>query len=164
MQAIFRLILVLALGFGLASCGGKHRGYTGPKVTEVRVYKGARTMALLHDDKVLKSYPIGLGFAPVGHKQFEGDGKTPEGSYAINFKNPNSQYHLSLMISYPNQMDYAFAESQGRKPGGEIFIHGGPKGKVDRKDWTAGCIAVTDEQIERIYEMVEPGTPINIYP
>ena len=165
-----KLILVLAATLGLAACGdstapSKFKKYNGPEVTSVQVHKSDRKMYLLHDDKVLETYDIGLGFAPEGHKEFEGDGKTPEGAYYISHRNPNSQYHLSLGITYPNPNDRAYASSQGKSPGGDIFIHGGPpKGKlVTKQDWTAGCIAVTDEQVERVYSMVNPGTPIYIY-
>lgn len=103
----FKIIVVLLVLVGLAGCRGvqKFKRYNGPEVTSVQVHKGERKMYLLHNDKVLKSYDIGLGFAPVGHKQFEGDGKTPEGTYYISHKNPNSEYHLSLRVSYPNEAD-----------------------------------------------------------
>ncbi len=160
-----RVVLVLFLVLGLAACSGsKFRKYNGPEVTSIQVLKGERKMHLLHGDRVLRSFDIALGFAPVGHKQFEGDGKTPEGTYYINYKNPNSEFHLSLMVSYPNAEDRAFAASQGKPPGGDIFIHGGPNKKVYQRDWTAGCIAVTDRQMEIIYSMVETGTPIHILP
>jgi murein L,D-transpeptidase YafK len=113
---------------------------------------------------VLKSYDISLGFAPEGHKQFEGDGKTPEGTYYITHRNPKSAFHLSLGVSYPNEADVAFAEAAGKSPGGDIFIHGGPRKKVSSRDWTAGCVAVTDRQMEVIYSMVKPGTVIHILP
>jgi len=163
-MTIFRIFLALALVFGLSACGSKFRSYHGPAVTSVQVHKAERKMYLLHDDKVLKSYDIALGFQPAGHKQFEGDGKTPEGTYFLSHKNPESKYHLSVGISYPNEADVAFAEQAGRSPGGDIFIHGGPDGKPNRRDWTAGCIAVSDRQIEVIYSMLRPGTPIHILP
>lgn len=163
-----RLILILILALGLAACGrkepSKFRDYKGPEVTQVQVHKGARKMYLLHQDRVLKEYDMALGFAPVGHKQFEGDGKTPEGAYYINYKNPNSEYHLSLMVSYPNPTDRAYASSMGKSPGGEIFVHGGPKKKVYQRDWTAGCVALTDKEVEEVYAMVKVGTPIFILP
>jgi murein L,D-transpeptidase YafK len=121
-------------------------------------------MYLFHNEKVLKAYDIGLGFAPVGHKQFEGDGKTPEGQYFISHKNPDSNYHLSLRISYPNEADIAFAEAEGKSPGGDIFIHGGPNTRVSKRDWTFGCVALTDKEIEIVYSMVKPGTPVFILP
>ncbi|VDC23553.1 L,D-transpeptidase family protein [Pseudogemmobacter humi] len=162
----FRLLLILVIALGLAACGPKSKflKYRGPEVTSVQIHKAERRMYLLHDQKVLKSYDVALGFAPVGHKQFEGDGKTPEGTYYMTFKNPNSSYHLSLYINYPNVVDKEFAESQGKKPGGEIFIHGGPKRKVYQRDWTEGCVAVTDKEIEVIYSMVNIGTPVHILP
>lgn len=163
---VIKLISAFLLVLGLAACGDpKFRSYNGPAVTKVVVDKTARKMQLFNNDKVLKTYNVGLGFAPVGHKQFEGDGKTPEGLYYIDRRNPNSRYHLSIGISYPNQADIAYAKSQGKEPGGEIFIHGrsGYRGK-NIGDWTFGCIAVTDREIEDVYAMVRDGTPIMILP
>ena len=155
---------ILVAVIGLSGCGSKFKRYNGPEVTQVQVHKADRKMYLFHNDKVLKAYDIGLGFAPVGHKQFEGDGKTPEGQYFISHKNPDSQYHLSLGISYPNEADIAFAESQDKSPGGDIFIHGGPNTRVTKRDWTWGCISITDREMEKVYSMVKPGTPIFILP
>lgn len=164
-MAFFRILLLIVIGFAVTACGdSKFKTYNGPEVTQVQVHKADRKMYLLHNDKVLKSYKVALGFAPEGHKQFEGDGKTPEGAYTITHRNPNSEFHLSLGISYPNDQDRAFAAAQGKPPGGDIFIHGGPNKKVTRRDWTAGCVAVTDRQMETIYAMVKPGTPILILP
>ena len=160
---LFRLLVLLVLAFGITACGNsKFKTYNGPEVTSVQVHKGARKMYLLHHEKVLKSYDIALGFTPVGHKEFEGDGRTPEGTYIIDRRNPNSDFHLSIGISYPNQADKEYAKSLGKSPGGDIFIHGGPRKPVTRRDWTAGCIAVTDKEMERIYAMVKNGTPIQI--
>lgn len=162
-----RIILFFAALLFLASCGGeqgKFRTYKGPPVTSIVVDKSDRKMWLLNGNKVLEEYAIHLGGNPVGHKQFEGDNKTPEGQYRITHRNPNSAYHLSLGISYPNAQDRAYAEAQGKPPGGDIFIHGGPRRPVDKHDWTAGCIAVSDEEMEVIYAMVKPGTPIFIKP
>lgn len=151
----------------LAGCASnsKFQRYSGPEVTRMVVQKGQRRLYLLHNDQVLKAYQVDLGSAPVGPKQFEGDGKTPEGSYLINRRNPNSEFHLSLGVSYPTPSQIAFATEQGKKPGGDIFVHGGPR-SYSRKgaDWTAGCIAVTDDQIEEIYAMVSDGTQIDINP
>jgi len=148
----------------MAACGGKVKTYSGPDVTQIQVHKADRKMYLIHGSEVLEEYDISLGFAPVGHKQFEGDGKTPEGTYYISHRNPKSYYHLSLGISYPNDADRAFAAENNKPAGGDIFIHGGPPRKVSVRDWTAGCIAVTDKEIEAIYAMVKPGTPIFIMP
>jgi murein L,D-transpeptidase YafK len=166
MRWFLKVFLVLALALGLSACGGsgKFRKYNGPEVTSVQVHKAARKMYLLHNGRVLESYDIALGFAPEGHKQFEGDGKTPEGAYYITHRNPNSAFHLSLGISYPNKADRAFAEEAGKSPGGDIFIHGGPRRPISRRDWTEGCIAVTDKEMEVIYAMVKPGTVIHILP
>ena len=161
---VLRIILVTVLLVGLAACSSKFKSYSGPEVTQIQIYKAQRVMYLLHDDKVLKSYRIGLGGQPVGPKQFEGDQKTPEGAYVISHRNPNSTYHLSLGISYPNDANRAFAAAAGQPPGGDIFIHGGPNGRVSSADWTVGCIAVTDREMERIYAMVKPGTTIYIFP
>jgi len=129
----------------------------------VVIDKSKRRMHLLNASRPYKRYRIDLGFAPVGHKRFEGDGRTPEGIYVIDRRNPNSAFHLSLGISYPNEADRAFAESLGRSPGGDIFIHGG-SGAGRPRDWTAGCVAVRNRQIEEIWEQVATGTPVLIRP
>lgn len=150
----------------LSGCASKFRTYSGPEVTRLRLYKSQRLLVLDGAAGPLRTYPIGLGFAPTGHKQFEGDGRTPEGSYLIDRRNPESLFHLSIGISYPNEKDRAFAEAQGKSPGGDIFIHGGPRRGIDPtnvRDWTAGCISVTDREIEEVYAMVRDGTPINIF-
>ncbi|ANY20062.1 L,D-transpeptidase catalytic domain [Tsuneonella dongtanensis] len=111
---------------------------------------------------------IQFGDAPDGHKQFEGDERTPEGRYTIHTRNPRSAYHLSLRIDYPNAADRAFATAQGRSPGGDIFIHGQPNAlPSDLRmvgDWTDGCIAVSNAEIEILWEVIEDGTPIEIRP
>lgn len=158
-----RVLLVIMVGMSLTACAkSKFRTYNGPEVTSIQVHKADRKMYLLHNGEVLESYDIGLGFAPQGHKQFEGDGKTPEGTYFISHRNPKSRYHLSLGVSYPNDADRAYAAAAGKAPGGDIMVHGGPPRKTNKRDWTAGCIAVTDREIEEIYAMVKPGTPIYI--
>ncbi|WP_108483811.1 L,D-transpeptidase family protein [Oceaniglobus ichthyenteri] len=166
----FIRFFILAVGLlGLAACSGsKFRTYNGPEVTQIVVMKEARTLYLVSNGKELKRYKFDLGFAPVGDKKVEGDGKTPEGAYFIDRRNPKSRFHLSVGISYPNQFDRAEAEALGQSPGGDIFIHGrGPfyKKKSNRKkDWTWGCIAVSDKEIEEIYSMVNNGTQIVIHP
>ena len=151
-----------------ASCARKGktaRQYSGPAVTQIVVSKSARKMYLLHHKDVLKSYRIDLGFTPEGHKQFRGDGKTPEGRYYIDRRNPRSMFHLSLGISYPKAADVAYAEENGRDPGGDIFIHGARRKQDPRgRDWTAGCISVKDRQVEEIWRMVRDGTVIDIVP
>ena len=115
---------------------------------------------------MLKAYRIRLGFSPRGQKEKEGDGKTPEGKYYITHKNPNSKFYLSLGINFPNQSDKKRALKRGLSPGSDIFIHGIGKKSVILHylfDWTEGCIAVTNKEIEEIYRLVEPGTVIYIY-
>lgn len=160
-----RRFMLLAGISALAGCAeqSKFRTYRGPEVTRIIVNKGAREMLMLHHDRVLKSYKVNLGFAPSGHKEFEGDGKTPEGEYFIDRRNPNSNFHLSLGISYPNEADIAYAKAHGKAPGGDIFIHGEPNVlAVLRPDWTAGCISVTNREMEDVYAMVRDGTPITL--
>ena len=152
-----------AAALALSGCGEprpQFLAYDGPQVTSLVVYKARRALYLFHNNDVLRAYPIQLGFAPEGHKQFQGDGKTPEGDYWISRRNPNSSYHLSIMISYPNDADRTHARAQGRDPGGDIFIHGTPRRNRNTPDWTAGCIAIGNSQIEEVYAMVEPGTAI----
>ncbi|MBR9841573.1 MAG: L,D-transpeptidase family protein [Rhodobacteraceae bacterium] len=157
-------MLMLSL-VGLSGCASKFKTYNGPEVTRVLVYKENRKMYLMHHDEVLVSYDIGLGFAPVGDKEIEGDGKTPEGNYVIDRRNPNSEFHLSIGVSYPDEGDKAHANTLGKRPGGDIFIHGRPwRYRDGGQDWTAGCIAVTNKEIEDIYAMVRNGTMISIYP
>ena len=167
-RILLRLAALILVAATIAGCAprSKFLTYDGPEVTRIVVMKADRRMYLLHHDTVLESYDIELGFTAEGHKQFEGDGRTPEGRYFIDRRNPNSSFHLSLGISYPNAADRAFAQSMGKSPGGDIFIHGGPRPGIDRggPDWTAGCIAVTDEEMEVIYSMVRTGTTIDIFP
>jgi murein L,D-transpeptidase YafK len=168
-NAVFRAFLFTLMLFGLSAClfWGKpeERPYRGAPVTAIEVHKAERKMYLLSGKEVLKTYDIQLGGNPVGPKQYEGDGKTPEGAYRITHRNARSAYHLSLGISYPNSVQIAAAEAAGKRPGGDIFIHGQPNRRNAKGgDWTAGCIAVTNAEIEEIYRMVNPGTVIRIYP
>jgi murein L,D-transpeptidase YafK len=134
------------------------------------VVKSQRTLALLRAGKQLKVYKVALGGDPLGPKTREGDNKTPEGAYIIDSRNAHSQFHLSLHISYPNAADRARARRLGVNPGGDIMIHGLPPqwawlGAAHRKtDWTLGCIAVTNPEIEEIWALVPIGTPIEIKP
>jgi len=166
MRTLKLAVFAVAL-MALAACssGSKFRSYNGPEVTRIIVQKSDRMMYLMHHDKVLRAFDIGLGFAPEGDKLREGDGKTPEGNYFINRRNPHSQFHLSVGINYPASHDRAEAARAGVSPGGDIFIHGRPKKyRYGIRDWTAGCIAVTDREVELIYAMVKNGTPITINP
>jgi murein L,D-transpeptidase YafK len=127
-------------------------------------------MTLLSGGRVLKTYKVALGTVPVGPKRIEGDHKTPEGSYVIDAKNPHSLFHLALHISYPSAEDQQRARSLRVRPGGAIMIHGLPKtfaylGALHRQsDWTDGCIAVTNAEIEEIWTLVPVGAKVEIRP
>lgn len=160
-----RLLVAALLCLALSGCASKFARYDGPQVTQVIVNKSEREMLLLHDRRVLARYAIDLGFAPEGHKEREGDGRTPEGDYLIDRRNPNSRYYLSLGIDYPRPADVARARALGVDPGGDIFIHGQPRlTRNPPPDWTHGCIAVKDSEMREIYAMVANGTPIRINP
>ena len=164
MQFTRRFALFGILATALSACASKFRTYNGPEVTRVVVLKEQRKMYLLHGNRALKSYDIALGFEPAGGKKVEGDGKTPEGHYHIDRRNPDSRFHLSLGISYPNQRDVAEAKTLGKEPGGDIFIHGeGTLVSRLKPDWTWGCIAVTNKEMEEVYAMVRTGTSISIF-
>ncbi len=153
-----------------ASASPKFLTYDGPEVTSLVVNKGARKLYLLHNEQILREYEVDLGFAPDGTKTKRGDGRTPEGTYLIDRRNPRSSFHLSLGISYPNSQDIAQAKAAGVDPGGDIFIHGQPNRRSEYKrakktpDWTAGCIAVKNDEMEEIYAMVNRGTLITLRP
>lgn len=155
--------MLMGTALGLAGCAATPVAYRGPEVTRIQVFKEARVMQLVHDTTLLKQYSFELGFNPIGHKLEEGDGRTPEGAYLINRKNPNSQFYLSLGLSYPDVNDVARARARGVSPGGDIFIHGTPTRWIGQRDWTWGCIAVTNEEMDEIYPMVATGTKIYIY-
>jgi murein L,D-transpeptidase YafK len=124
----------------------------------------------MHAGRVIKTYKIALGSEPVGPKARQGDHRTPEGTYVIDNRNANSKFHRSLHISYPNAADRERARKLGISPGGDIFIHGLPNGygfvgaAHRARDWTDGCIAVTDQEIEEIWRAVDNGTPVEILP
>lgn len=129
----------------------------------IQVYKAQRRMELLRAGRIIATYRIALGDAPVGHKRQRGDEKTPEGDYRITYRNPRSRFHLSLRVSYPNEADRRQARARGVDPGGDIMIHGAtPPGY--RGDWTDGCIAVTNAEMDEIWRRVPVGTPIRIIP
>ena len=139
-----------------------------PEVDHIIVAKAARTMTLYGvDGSVTVIDHVQLGGAPIGAKHFEGDQRTPEGRFTIDYGNPASAYHLALHISYPRPADLAYARARGRSAGGLIMIHGQPNdwpvGRVPG-DWTDGCIALSDEQIEALWDAVPDGTPIEIVP
>ena len=170
-----RRVLALLVISALVACARVEQPALGPPpvpprpvpVDFVLVDKSDRTLTLYGQGQPLRTYQgLQFGDAPLGHKQFEGDERTPEGLYRIDYRNPESRYHLSLHISYPDVRDRAFAEGWGRSPGGDIFIHGQPNGYFGRVkgDWTDGCIALSNEEIEELWRYIPDGTPIEIRP
>jgi murein L,D-transpeptidase YafK len=138
------------------------------RVNQIVVHKARREMLLLRGESILRSYRIALGRDPLGHKFQEGDGRTPEGRYTIDRRNPKSKYYLSLHISYPDSRDLIRAREAGVDPGGDIMIHGlkdgHPADSHPASDWTQGCIAVTNREMDEIWDLVPDGTPIVILP
>ncbi|WP_428682878.1 L,D-transpeptidase family protein [Sphingopyxis sp.] len=165
----FAIALPLLL---LAACGTANSQpaplAAGTNVDRLLVDKSDRVLiGYAKGREVVRYTHIRLGDAPVGHKRFEGDEKTPEGDYIISGRNPKSAYHLSLRISYPNAADRAYAKARGRSPGGDIFIHGQPNawiGPTITRDWTDGCIALHNTEIKQLWDAVPDGTPITIRP
>lgn len=165
------LVLGLAMLLG-AGCASKPEPPSSPFVDRVLVKKGERLMELHKGGQVYRSYRISLGDNPIGHKVREGDERTPEGNYILDWRNPNSSYHKSIHVSYPNELDRAVARSLGVSPGGMIMIHGLPNWlsspriaeEYRRTDWTDGCIAVGNEEMDEIWRLVRDGTPITILP
>ncbi|MDC0886574.1 L,D-transpeptidase family protein [Altererythrobacter sp.] len=162
--------LILFLPLLLAACAPS---LVAPPMHAVRadfvlVDKSDRTLVLYQNGREFRRYTgLQFGEAPAGHKQFEGDERTPEGRYTIDTRNPQSSYFLSLRVSYPNAADRAFAEQLGRDPGGDIFLHGQPNGLRSGRmpgDWTDGCIAFTNAEIRELWDLVADGTPIEIRP
>jgi tetratricopeptide (TPR) repeat protein len=137
---------------------------------KILIEKKERRLTLISRGKVLKTYKIALGGNPIGPKERQGDIKTPEGTYVIDSRNKDSRYHLSLHISYPNEEDKKRAKELGVSPGGDIMIHGIKNGfswvgdSQTEVDWTKGCIAVTDEEIEEIEKLAPNGTIVEIRP
>ncbi|OOG25226.1 hypothetical protein B1C78_07375 [Thioalkalivibrio denitrificans] len=175
MRLIPGLVASLSLGMFVF---GAHADYTPvealadslPEADKVLVRKSERRLFLLRNGEPFREYRIALGGNPVGHKLKEGDQRTPEGDYHINWRNPNSDFHLSLSISYPNEEDIARAARKGVSAGGNIMIHGQKNGEEwfenfqQLRDWTEGCIAVTNAAMQEIWHAVPNGTPIRIEP
>jgi murein L,D-transpeptidase YafK len=168
--ALLVLVMACALLVGAGIARSSEPLPPGATADRILVIKAERALILFRDGKPLKRYSVALGHAPVGAKRRQGDSRTPEGLYRIDSRNPLSGYHLSLHISYPDASDRARARRAGVSPGGAIMIHGirngfgwlGPRHRL--VDWTDGCIAVTDEEIEEIWRAVPIGTPIEIRP
>ncbi len=141
-----------------------------PQADSVLVEKSDRKLHLLQDGDVFQTYDIALGIRPVGDKEYEGDFRTPEGRYRLDMRNPDSEYFLSIHVSYPNVEDVREARSKGLDPGGAIMIHGQPNNPTRSEayyrtqDWTNGCIAVSNSDMIDIWLMTGDNTPIEIRP
>ena len=167
LAALVVLVLSAAVVIGRGASSTLAPGVIADRVV---VEKQARRLTVLKGGTTLKSYVVALGRNPIGAKQFEGDGRTPEGEYVVSGRKEDSAFHLALRVSYPNATERAAAEAQGRSPGGDIMIHGlrnglgflGPLHRV--YDWTEGCIAVTNSEIEEIWRAVPDGTVVEIRP
>lgn len=165
MRFIPLLLLIL-----LSACGSAQSQpvAAGIEIDRLLVDKSDRLLIGYAEGREVVRYKrIRFGDQPRGHKRFEGDERTPEGDYLISGRNPNSRYHLSLRISYPNDADRAYAEAHGRSPGGDIFIHGQPNawpGPAIARDWTDGCIALSNAEIKQLWDIVPDGIPITIRP
>lgn len=153
-----------------AMCGTVFAAQTPVHADRVLVLKKQRTLQLLSHGTVIKSYKVALGGDPIGPKARQGDHKTPEGIYVLDSRNAHSQFYKSIHISYPTAQQRASARKQGLSPGGDVFVHGLPNGygfvgaSHRLKDWTDGCIAVTNEELDEIWRAVPDGTPIEIRP
>lgn len=151
-------------GTSVAAAGG------ALKADKVLVLKEKRELLLLREGKAFRTYKVALGIKPRGHKERRGDHRTPEGQYVLGGRNAESRFYKSIHISYPNEADRAAARARGVNPGGSIMIHGVPPDLADLGadhrlwDWTNGCIAVTNREMDEIWNMVGPGTPIEIRP
>jgi murein L,D-transpeptidase YafK len=165
----FTLVLVIAITIILAA---RTRTTTAPlpRADSILVIKHAHTLTLLRDGQIIKQYRVALGRGGLGPKQQAGDNRVPEGTYRIVSRNPHSAFYRSLRVGYPTPQQIAAAHTQGVDPGGDIMIHGirnglGWLGPAQRLlDWTKGCIAVTDPEMDEIWEAVPDGTPIEIRP
>lgn len=162
-------LLVAAL---LAGCASAPPPEAKLAADRVEVRKSERKLSLIKGDKVVREYRVALGKNPYGHKEQEGDNRTPEGDYVLNWRNPNSSFHRSINISYPNEIDRWLAEARGVSPGGLIMIHGMPNyvrspavlREYEGRDWTNGCIAVQNHEMDEIWTAIKDGTPIRILP
>ena len=164
---------VLGLVLALGGCATPKPPEPPPLVADqVVVKKSERKMQLLKAGQVVREYRVNLGDNPYGHKVMQGDERTPEGEYLLDWRNPRSLFYKSIHVSYPNSIDRSVAQAKGVDPGGMIMIHGKPNyvrspavlKEYDRRDWTDGCIAVNNHEMDEIWQAVKDGTPIRILP
>lgn len=163
---VIRLLAAGLLGCAMVFFSAANATAESPAVDLIVVIKSERVMYLYADGLPIKSFDIGLGDSPAGDKREEGDEKTPEGAYVLDWRNPDSLYHRSIHISYPNAQDRARAQANGVDPGGMIMIHGQPNYAFEERvgDWTNGCIAISNRAIDYMWQHVPMGTPIHILP
>lgn len=163
----------LAVALALAPIAGASADDTPAGPCSLLVEKSKRELHAICRGAVYRSFPIALGFSPEGAKRCEGDGKTPEGSYRIAGRNPGSGYHFSLRVSYPSARDRALARAQACTPGGDIMLHGAPNGVPEwllalyrffKPDWTRGCIALGNRDLDRLAAWIPDGAAIEIRP
>lgn len=173
-RRLIYLCLLLGLGFIAASLYSPPVVLAPPpppltgQIDRIVIEKAARRMTLIQDGKVVRTYGVALGFSPAGDKVRQGDGKTPEGEFTIDRRNSESAFHLSIGIDYPKPKDIARAALASYAPGGDIFIHGQPNalpaGLKIKGDWTAGCIALSNAEIEEVWAVTPIGTTVEIRP
>ncbi|OOG76638.1 hypothetical protein BLJAPNOD_03788 [Ensifer sp. M14] len=160
-------VFVVTMAWLLAACSS---ALANDPADRVVVHKAKRLLQLYRDGEMLREYSIALGGNPIGHKEREGDRRTPEGLYVLDWRNDKSGYHLSMHVSYPRPEDVTAAAAKGVEPGGMIMIHGQPNYfgwlafMTQMFDWTDGCIAVTNAEMDEIWNMVPNNTPIEINP
>jgi murein L,D-transpeptidase YafK len=172
-RRLFPLLITAITALLMAGCATKAPEYRPPAaqvIDKIVVHKAAHKMIVYQGNKLLREFDVALGWGGLAPKERQGDGLVPEGLYIIDTRNPQSAFHLSLRISYPTPEQVRSAFAQGVNPGGDIMIHGLPNGRGAvgsdhrRVDWTDGCIAVTNEEIEWLWERVPDGTTIEIRP
>jgi murein L,D-transpeptidase YafK len=167
-RCIALLMASVAISIQAMAGSSPEKAVQSIKADKIIINKSAHQLILYKNDKEVKEYLVSLGRGPTGKKQFQGDMKTPEGNYKIDRRNDKSRYYKALHISYPNEQDILNAKQYNRSPGGDIMIHGLPNGigwigTLHRNmDWTQGCIAVTNKEIDEIWEMAPIGTPVEI--
>lgn len=170
MRAFYRTIALTTLVLLIPMAASRAQVPGNKRADRIVIVKSARTMTLESNGRILRTYKVALGSQPVGAKERQGDHKTPEGEYIVDAKNEHSRFYMALHLSYPNAADRARARSLGASPGGDVEIHGLGKqyGWIGARhrlvDWTDGCIAVTNEEIEQIFRMVSVGTRVEIKP
>ena len=161
---------LLAIGFLCMAATAAYANESSRKADFVYVDKSERAISFFNGKELLAKYRISLSRSSVGHKEREGDKRTPEGTYTLDYKNPNSQYYRSIHISYPNQQDRTSAKRRGVSPGGAIMIHGQPNrsryaaSELQQYDWTDGCIALTNTEMDVVWAMVDVPVRIQIAP